>query len=253
VAALPASIRTKTEAYGPDPLQVGDLRILRMPKGLGPFPVAVIVHGDCWTKGFATLSYMSPLASALTDAGIATWNVEYRQVGDAGGGWPGTYLDWAAASHHLRILAKSYALDLKRVIAIGHSAGASGAFWPSLEPFAQILLAGLPSSTSTGLYSPAIEASEPRSPAVASPRPNEPNFQIWVDHRLIVRSRNSPSTPLKPDFRPGIGDYAISGELWRVYDLADSTGATRTTCCNPRWQRATISPPPIRMSTRESA
>jgi signal transduction histidine kinase len=106
-------------------------------------------------------------------------------------------------------------------------AGASASPWDaSLEPFAQILLAGLPSNTSTGLYSPAIEASEPRSPAVASPRPNEPNFQIWVNHRLIVRSRNSPSTPLKPDFRPGIGDYAISGELWRVYDLADSTGAT---------------------------
>jgi two-component system sensor histidine kinase QseC len=106
-------------------------------------------------------------------------------------------------------------------------AGASASPWDaSLEPFAQILLAGLPSSTSTGLYSPAIEASEPRSPAVASPRPNEPNFQIWVNHRLIMRSRNAPSTPLKPDFRPGIGDHAIGGELWRVYDLADSTGST---------------------------
>ena len=126
VAELPASMPTKTEAYGPDPLQVGDLRV---PKGSGHFPVAIIVHGGCWTKGFATLSYMSPLASALTDAGIPTWNIEYRQVGDAGGGWPGTYLDWAAASDHLRILAKSYPLDLKRIIAVGHSAGASGAFW----------------------------------------------------------------------------------------------------------------------------
>ena len=126
VAALPSSAPTKTEAYGPDPLEVGDLRL---PGGPGPFPVAIIIHGGCFTKGFATTSYMAPLASALTHNGIATWNVEYRQLGDTGGGWPGTYQDWAAAADHLRELAKSYPLNLKRVIAVGHSAGATAAFW----------------------------------------------------------------------------------------------------------------------------
>lgn len=59
-----------------------------MPKGAGPFPVAVLLHGGCWTLGYDTLAGARPLAQALADRGIATWNVECRQVGDAGAGWP---------------------------------------------------------------------------------------------------------------------------------------------------------------------
>ena len=117
---------SKVEAYGADPLQYGELRL---PAGPGPFPVAVIIHGGCWTRGFATLRYMAPLASALAAKGVATWNVEYRQLGDNEAGWPGTFLDWAAATDHLRALAQKHPLDLSRVIAVGHSAGAQAALW----------------------------------------------------------------------------------------------------------------------------
>jgi acetyl esterase/lipase len=126
VEKLPSTAPTITEAYGTDPLEFGELRI---PQGKGPFPVAVVVHGGCWVKGFATLTYMSPLASELAAKGMATWNVEYRQIGDKGAGWPGSYLDWAMATDHLRELAKRYPLDLKRVVATGHSAGATAALW----------------------------------------------------------------------------------------------------------------------------
>ena len=121
-------------------------------------------------------------------------------------------------------------------------AGTKVAPWDaSLEPFAQLLLAGLPSSATIALYSPPIETSEPHPPAVASPRPDEPNFQIWVDHRLIMRSANAPITPLKPDFREGIADQAIGGDLWRVYDLADATGSTHVQVGrSPRERRAEI-------------
>jgi acetyl esterase/lipase len=88
-----------------------------------------MVHGGCWTKGFATLSYLSPLAADLAAHGVATWNIEYRQIGDAGAGWPGSFLDWAAGTDHLRDLTKTYPLDLGRVVVIGHSAGAPAAFW----------------------------------------------------------------------------------------------------------------------------
>lgn len=126
VAKLPSSAPTIVEAYGTDPLQFGELRL---PPGRGPFPVAIIIHGGCFTKGFATLSYMAPIASALRHQGIATWNIEYREVGDVGGGWPGSFEDWAAATDHVRSLAKRYPLDLSRVVAVGHSAGASAALW----------------------------------------------------------------------------------------------------------------------------
>lgn len=126
VDALPESKPTLVEAYGAHPLQFGELRI---PSGRGPFPVAVVIHGGCWTKGYATLRNTAPLASALTGKGIATWNIEYRELGDLGGGWPGTFLDWGAAVDHLRTLAKTQPLDLSRVVTIGHSAGAFASLW----------------------------------------------------------------------------------------------------------------------------
>lgn len=126
VDALPASEPTAVVPYGADKLQVGELRL---PGGKGPFPVAMVIHGGCWTKGYATARNTAPLASALTAKGIATWNVEYRQVGDAGGGWPGTFADWGAATDQLRVLAKRYPLDLKNVVVTGHSAGAHAALW----------------------------------------------------------------------------------------------------------------------------
>jgi acetyl esterase/lipase len=96
--------------------------------------VAVVVHGGCWHKRFADRTVMSPLASALTARGYATWNIEYRMLGDPGGGWPGTFQDWGAATDHLRTLAKAHPLDLKRVIVVGHSAGGHAAHWIASRP-----------------------------------------------------------------------------------------------------------------------
>jgi acetyl esterase/lipase len=71
----------------------------------------------------------APLADALRDAGVATWNVEYRRLGNPGGGWPGTFLDVAAAADYVSDLAARYPLDRARVVAVGHSAGAHLALW----------------------------------------------------------------------------------------------------------------------------
>ena len=57
------------------------------------------------------------------------WNLEYRRVGNAGGGWPGTFLDIARGADHLTALAVKHKLDLSRVIASGHSAGGHLALW----------------------------------------------------------------------------------------------------------------------------
>lgn len=125
-AALPSIKPTAVERYGVDPLQTGELRL---PKGKGPFPVAITIHGGCWTKGYATARDFAPVASRLTERGLATWNIEYRQLGDPGAGWPGTFLDWAAAADRLRELAERYPLDLSNVVVVGHSAGALPALW----------------------------------------------------------------------------------------------------------------------------
>lgn len=112
-------------AYGPDPLQFGDLRI---PPGSCSHPVAVVIHGGCWANVFG-LELMDDLSRDLTQAGIATWNIEYRRVGDPGGGYPNTLTDVGRAVDEVRALAATYNLDLDRVITVGHSAGGHLGVW----------------------------------------------------------------------------------------------------------------------------
>lgn len=101
---------------------------LRVPLGAGPFPLAVIFHGGCWKAGIADRHYMEPLATRWQQQGIATLNVDYREVGD-GGGWPGSFADWAGAEGLLRQLRGDRRLDLARLTFVGHSAGALPAQW----------------------------------------------------------------------------------------------------------------------------
>ena len=115
--------------YGEDSLQYGELHL---PEGKGPHPVVVMVHGGCWLAAF-DMNHMRALANAMEDVGYAVWNIEYRRVGHPGGGWPGTILDVAAASDHLKTLAQKYPLDMDQVVAVGHSAGGHLALWLAIR------------------------------------------------------------------------------------------------------------------------
>lgn len=124
--AIPAKAADATVRYGPDPRQFGELRL---PEREGPLPVVVLIHGGCFKSAYATLRDLAPMADALKQAGIATWNIEYRRLGDPGGGWPGSYRDVAAGIDHLRTIAPRHRLDLGRVVIVGHSAGGHLAMW----------------------------------------------------------------------------------------------------------------------------
>jgi len=112
-------------AYGTDPQQFGELR---RPAGTAPCPVVVCVHGGFWQSQY-DLGLMVPVCEALTREGLATWNVEYRRLGDPGGGWPNTFLDVGTAVDHLRMLAPQHGLELRHTISLGHSAGGGFALW----------------------------------------------------------------------------------------------------------------------------
>lgn len=141
VLALEAAPPTARIAYGEGPQQFGELRI---PDGKGPHPVVVLIHGGCWLAEVADLTYFSPMAEALTKKGVATWNIEYRRIGNEGGGWPGTFLDVGRATDHLRSIAKEHSLDLNRVVVAGHSAGGHLALWiaarKKLEPSSDVFV-----------------------------------------------------------------------------------------------------------------
>jgi acetyl esterase/lipase len=111
--------------YGADPSQFGDLRL---PGGPGPHPVVIVIHGGFWYDRYG-LNLMDEMSEDLTNRGLATWNIEYRRVGQMGGGWPGTLQDVANAIDHLRIIAQQFPLDLSKVLVIGHSAGGHLALW----------------------------------------------------------------------------------------------------------------------------
>ncbi len=116
--------------YSDAPEQFGELSL---PPGKTPHPVVVLLHGGFWRNRHG-LELMRDIANNLVTYNIAAWNIEYRRVGDPGGGWPGTLLDVALATDSLSQLAALYPLDLQRVVVVGHSAGGHLALWLAARP-----------------------------------------------------------------------------------------------------------------------
>ncbi len=109
-------------AYGPEPLQFGDLRV---PPGEGPFPLALVLHGGNWQATY-NLIHTGHLCEALRDAGIASWNLEYRCLGCPGGEWPAAAEDLEQALVHIDRLPLAHD---GRTVLVGHSAGGQLALW----------------------------------------------------------------------------------------------------------------------------
>src|SRR2546429_1805107 len=118
ILTLPPPPADARVPYGSDPNQFGELRV---PKTGGPFPVVVNIHGGFWRAKY-DLRHAGHLCAALTKAGIATVNLEYRRIGNPGGSWPGSLQDIEAAPRFLPELAKKHKLDVGRLVVAGHSA-----------------------------------------------------------------------------------------------------------------------------------
>lgn len=134
--AAPMTLKNYLDLQGPEPdqhiaygTQASQYVELFKPEGEGPFPVAILIHGGCWTVEFGGIRQMHNIAGDLVKRGIAVWNVEYRRVDEAGGGYPGTYQDISAAMQLLQTSAAQYKLDTARIVAIGHSAGGQLVQW----------------------------------------------------------------------------------------------------------------------------
>jgi acetyl esterase/lipase len=111
----------KRLAYGSDPNQFLDLR-LPAAKGKSSSPLVINIHGGFWRAKY-NLDHAGHLCAALTASGLATANLEYRRVGNPGGGWPGTFADIRSAYQLLLQHADAEHLDRERIVVMGHSAG----------------------------------------------------------------------------------------------------------------------------------
>src|SRR5690349_17499183 len=111
----PADLRLP---YGPDAVQFGDLRF-----GHGERRDVIImnIHGGFWRSQY-DLTHAGHFCAALSESGFTTWNIEYRRVGNKGGGWPGTLDDIRRAWAHIPQLAADHDLPADKVIVTGHSA-----------------------------------------------------------------------------------------------------------------------------------
>lgn len=116
---------TTTHAYGDDPAQVCDLIL---PAGAQRGTV-ILVHGGFWQAGYDR-SLQDAVAADLVADGYAVWNVDYRGVG-AGGGYPATFTDLAAAVDLLATVGPDAGVAIDRVAIVGHSAGGHLALWAS--------------------------------------------------------------------------------------------------------------------------
>src|SRR5579871_4403402 len=117
---LPADARL---AYGPDPNQFLDLRQPATDrKSKRGHPGVINIHGGFWRAKY-NLDHAGHLCAALAAKGFATFNLEYRRVGNEGGAWPGTFADIRAAYQFVLQNAQRHDLDAERLVIMGHSAG----------------------------------------------------------------------------------------------------------------------------------
>lgn len=102
---------------------------VHVPRGDGPHPLVVLVHGGFWKQDWDRL-HQRPMARALVEAGCVVAAVEYRRVGPGGaGGWPTTALDVAAAVTALPGLLDGLGVATTTTTLVGHSAGGHLVLW----------------------------------------------------------------------------------------------------------------------------
>ncbi|MFT5498818.1 MAG: gluconolactonase [Kiritimatiellia bacterium] len=171
---IPASIKADIDVvYRED----GDRKLLAdiySPRGDGPFPGIIAVHGGGWLNSYK--DKFTALGIALAERGYVTMVIEYRLGHEAT--FPVGIHDCNAATRFLRTQANRYHVDAQRIGAVGGSAGghlaglmATGWDVPGLEGEilqAAIVMAG-PMEITTG----AVAERSMKSPADA-------NINAWT-------------------------------------------------------------------------
>jgi acetyl esterase/lipase len=129
ILTLPAPAADLRLSYGDDPNQFIDFRF--PPRSASSPPLVVHIHGGFW-RNSVDLLHAGHVCAALTGGGVVTANIEYRRVGDEGGGWPGTLDDALRALRFARVRTAGLGCS-GRIVVTGHSAGGHLALWLAAE------------------------------------------------------------------------------------------------------------------------
>jgi acetyl esterase/lipase len=135
-----------TYAVHDDIKLLGDLYL---PKGAGPFPVLVAVHGGGWVQGArSAFQYWGPYLAAR---GYALFSVTYRFAKTGQRTFPHAVHDVLAAVQFVRRNAKEHKFDAERVGLVGASAGANLAALAALGSDAPAIRAGMPGTADASI------------------------------------------------------------------------------------------------------
>jgi len=131
-AAAPPPTRADVP-YGDHPKQVFHFWSAPGATAEKPAPLLLFIHGGGWNAG-DRLNGLAPMLPALRDKGIAVASIEYRfikEAMDAGIEPPvrAPLHDAARALQTIRHRAAEFAIDPRRVVASGGSAGACTSLW----------------------------------------------------------------------------------------------------------------------------
>ena len=121
---------------------------LYLPKGVGPFPVLVAVHGGGWVQGArSAFQYWGPY---LASRGYALFAISYRFAKSGQKAFPQAVQDVLAGVQFVRGVASEYRLDSGRVGLIGASAGANLSALAALGGGVPVIANGYPQDPHAG-------------------------------------------------------------------------------------------------------
>lgn len=239
LAPPPAGARLR---YGPDPNQFIDLRFPANQKKEKSHPLVMNIHGGFWRSRYS-LDHAGHLCAGLTSKGLASANVEYRRVGNEGGGWPGTFADIRMAYNVLVRNEQPHTFDCKKILVMGHSAGGQlalclAAHESSVESV--ISLAGvvdLERAYRLHLSDDAVVEFLRGTPDEVADHYREANpLQLSLPHARQVLIHGSTDDVVPPDFSRGYvaAKQKRTGQQKENVQLREITGAGHFDLIDPR-------------------